>query len=187
MPLPKIANHFMVTYSTKDYFKTIEIFKPIAVWITSINVKLLFVTNFFTINYLIQRRICPSGSWCSHGITLNPCSCKSFHGTPWEDIIGWNNKNYNQSEVLVYRSYVDVTFCLFHSEQDANLFFDFINSQHPNIHFTMEKEINHLLPFLDALLDNKASPFPITSTYRKKLPSRVYSPISWVLHLFVTR
>ena len=27
--------------------------------------------------------------------------------------------------------------------------FDYINSQHPNIRFTMEKETDHVLPFLD--------------------------------------
>ncbi len=48
------------------------------------------------------------------------------------------------------------SFCLFHSEWDANLFFDFINGQHPcNIHFTIEKEVNYVLPFLDVLMDNK--------------------------------
>ena len=44
------------------------------------------------------------------------------------------------SEILFYRRYVDDTFCLFHTESDALLFFDFINSRHPNIRFTMEAE-----------------------------------------------
>ena len=55
---------------------------------------------------------------------------------------------YNDSEVLFYRRYVDDTFCLFHSERDAKLFFDFINSRHPNIHFTMGKEDKHVLRFM---------------------------------------
>ena len=44
-------------------------------------------------------------------------------------------------DVLFYRRYVDDTFCLFHSEHDAVIFFDYINSRHPNIRFTMEKEL----------------------------------------------
>ena len=43
-----------------------------------------------------------------------------------------------------------------------------VNSQHPNIHFTMEKEINHVLPFLDVLLDKKAPHFPVNTAFRKK-------------------
>ena len=72
------------------------------------------------------------------------------------------------SEVLFYRRYVDDTFCLFNSEGDAELFFQFINNQHPNIHFTIERESNHTLPFLDVLLNNKSPHFPVTTVYRKK-------------------
>ena len=35
-----------------------------------------------------------------------------------------------------YRRYVDDTFCLFHSEQDATLTFNYINNQHPNIQWS---------------------------------------------------
>ena len=61
---------------------------------------------------------------------------------------------YGDSEVLFYRRYVDDTFCLFHSERDATLFFNYINKQHPNIRFTMERETDHVLPFLDVLINN---------------------------------
>ena len=63
--------------------------------------------------------------------------------------------------------YVDDTFCLFHSENQALLFFNYINSRHPNIRFTMEKEIDHKIPFLDVLINNDTH-FPVTSVYRKK-------------------
>ena len=77
-------------------------------------------------------------------------------------------ENYQGPEVIFYRRYVDDTFCLFNNEHDALLFFDYINSQHRNIKFTMEKEENHQLPFLDALIDNGQSEFPVTSVFRKK-------------------
>ena len=48
-------------------------------------------------------------------------------------------ENFQGSEILFYRRYVDDTFCLFHSEHDAVIVFDYINSRHPNIRFTMEK------------------------------------------------
>ena len=76
--------------------------------------------------------------------------------------------NFPGSEILFYRRYVDDTFCLFHSEHDAILFFDYINSRHPNIRFTMEKEAQHKLPFLDVLVDNSDPNSLLTRVYRKK-------------------
>ena len=44
--------------------------------------------------------------------------------------------NYD-ADILFYHRYIDNTFCLFNTEADANLFYDYINSPHPNIKFTM--------------------------------------------------
>jgi len=77
-------------------------------------------------------------------------------------------EQYGNSEVLFYRRYVDDTFCLFHSEQDATLFFNCSNNQHPNIHFTMERETDHVLPFLDVLINNTDPHLSVATVYRKK-------------------
>ena len=77
-------------------------------------------------------------------------------------------KNFHGSTILFYRRYLDDTFCLFHSEHDATLFFDYINFRHPNIRFTMEKQVNHKLPFLDVLIDNHDPSSSLTRIYRKK-------------------
>ena len=69
--------------------------------------------------------------------------------------------------ILFYRRYVDDTFCVFETEHDALLFFDFINTRHPNIRFTMEKEVDHKLPFLDVFIHNH-SLGPTTTVFRKK-------------------
>ena len=76
-------------------------------------------------------------------------------------------ENFQDSEILFYRRYVDDTFCLFHSENQALLFFNYINSRHPNISFTLKKEIDHRTPFLDVLINNDTHS-PFTSVYRKK-------------------
>ena len=60
-------------------------------------------------------------------------------------------EQYQGPEVLFYRRYVDDTFWLFLSEQDAIAFLDYINRQFPNLRFTMDKEIDHVSPFLDVL------------------------------------
>ena len=58
-------------------------------------------------------------------------------------------RNFDNSQLLFYRRYVDDTFCVFNSEIQAMSFFEYINSQHP----TMEKEVEKKIPFLDILID----------------------------------
>ena len=86
--------------------------------------------------------------------------------------MGHNEKlwleNFHGSTILFHRWYVDDTICLFHSEHDATIFFDYINSRHPNIRFTMEKQVNHKLPFFDVLIDNNDPNFSLTRVYLKK-------------------
>ena len=77
-------------------------------------------------------------------------------------------ENYKASSILFYRRYVDDTFCLFDTEHDATLFSDYINDRHPNIRFTMEKEMDKKILFLDVLIDNSQPQSPITRVYRKK-------------------
>ena len=76
-------------------------------------------------------------------------------------------ENYKASSILFYRRYVDNTFCLFDTDHDPILFFDFISDRHPNIRFTMEKEMDKKIPFLDVLIDNSQPQSLIT---RVKLP-----------------
>ena len=76
---------------------------------------------------------------------------------------GWYTKLF----VLFYRRYVDDTFCLLNEEHYACLFFDYIKTRHPNIRFTMKKEINKKLLFLDILIDNNNSSSLITNVFRK--------------------
>ena len=66
---------------------------------------------------------------------------------------------------LVYFRYVDDTFA-FNNEVDCNTFFIHLNSLHPSLRFTYEKESNHSLPFLDVLVERHDSEF-LTSVCRK--------------------
>ena len=67
---------------------------------------------------------------------------------------------------MFYRRYVDDTFCAFEREEDAVSFNSYINSQHPNIQFTMEREVDNKLAFLDVLVNN--NPLNLTSVFLKK-------------------
>ena len=67
---------------------------------------------------------------------------------------------------IFYRRYVDDCFLLFKDRSHADLFLNYLNNQHRNIKFTMEKESNGKLPFLDVLVHKDAGRFH-TSVYRK--------------------
>ena len=73
----------------------------------------------------------------------------------------WLDK-YLSSQVLFYLHYMYVndTFCFFHTENDTCmlLFFDDINTRHPNVGFTMEREVEKELQFLDILRNGLLPP-----------------------------
>ena len=76
-------------------------------------------------------------------------------------------ENYEGTSVLFYRRYVDDTLCVFHNENDAMLFLDYLNRQHVNIKFTFEKEKIGKLPFLDVLV-TKSTNTCTTIIFHKK-------------------
>ena len=73
----------------------------------------------------------------------------------------------NNFKPTYYCRYVDDTFALFKSKEQASNFLNYINSLHSNIHFTMECEENQHLSFLDVLVERCDSSFR-TSVFRKK-------------------
>ena len=76
-------------------------------------------------------------------------------------------QEFDKGKVLMYNRYVDDIYCMFEKEKDAETIFEFINRHHKNIKFTIEKEDNKILLFLDILIKNEGNRFS-TSVYRKK-------------------
>ena len=80
---------------------------------------------------------------------------------------------------------------MFNSEQDADEFFKFLNSRHPNIKFTFEKQKDDKLAFLDILILKTDQNF-CTSIYRKMTSIGLYTnfvsfiPYSYKLGLVKT-
>ena len=83
----------------------------------------------------------------------------TFHEKRWLD-------QFQFREVLLYRRYVDDIIYLITSEQDVDEFFKFLNSQHPNIKFTFQKQKDNKSAFLDVLISKTDQNF-CTSVYRK--------------------
>ena len=65
---------------------------------------------------------------------------------------------------LMYYRYVDDTFAVFNDEDECNEFFSHLNSLHPSLCFTFEKEYNQTLPLLDVLVEKNDHKFLHLST-----------------------
>ncbi len=76
---------------------------------------------------------------------------------------------------LWYR-YVDDIFATLNSRDDAENILAFLNSQHPNIRFTIEHEESGQLPFLDTLVKRCVGKYA-TTVYHKKTFTGVY--LNW--------
>ena len=70
----------------------------------------------------------------------------SFHEKHWLDLCPEDFKP------ILYRRYVDDTYVIFRSESHVEPFFNYLNSQHYNIKFTLEKESERRIPFLDMMV-----------------------------------
>ena len=93
--------------------------------------------------------------------------CMGFHEKRWLD-------QFQFCDVLLYRQYADDIACLFNSEQDADEFFKFLNSQRSNIKFTFEKQKDDKLAFLDVLISKTDKNF-CTSIYLKMTSIALYT------------
>ena len=51
-----------------------------------------------------------------------------------------------------YLRYVDDILAAFDKEQDSLIFSNFLHNRYPNINFTIEKQINHSIVFLDVFI-----------------------------------
>ena len=92
-------------------------------------------------------------------------------------------KSTSQFYPSLYLRYVDDIFCIFRNQVDCSHFLNFLNSVHPNLHFTFEKS-NTSLPFLDVnvvLKDDGCD----TWVFRKKTHTNVFlnfkavAPLKW--------
>ena len=86
----------------------------------------------------------------------------------------------------MYRKYADDTFLVFNDLSKVELFRSFLNSQHPNIHFTLEHEQNNQLNFLDMTITHTNGHLA-TKTYRKPTHSGLGTHYtSFIPHTFKT-
>ena len=69
----------------------------------------------------------------------------AFHESKWLN-------EYNLNKPKFHLRYVDDILAAFDNKQDSLNFLNFLNNRHPNIKFTIEKQINHSIAFLDVFI-----------------------------------
>ena len=80
-----------------------------------------------------------------------------FHESKWFN-------EYNLNKPKFYLRYVDDILAAFDNEQDS---LNFLNNRHPNIKFTIEKQINHSIVFLDVFISGINNQNLTLQTYHK--------------------
>ena len=78
----------------------------------------------------------------------------------------WLNE-YNLNKPNFYLRYVDDILAAFDNEQDSLKFLDFIKKKHPNITFTIEKQMSHSVSFLDVFISGINNQIVTLQTYHK--------------------
>ena len=68
-----------------------------------------------------------------------------FHESKWLN-------EYNLNKLKFYLRYLDYILAAFDNEQDSLNFLNVLNNRHPNIKFTIEKQINRSIAFLDVFI-----------------------------------
>ena len=76
----------------------------------------------------------------------------------------WLNQYYM---INFYLRYVDDILAAFDSEQGSLNFLVFLNKRNANIKFTIEKQINHFIAFLDVFISGINNQNPTLQTYHK--------------------
>ena len=74
---------------------------------------------------------------------------------------------YNLNKPKFYLRYVDDILAAFGNEQDSLNFLKFLNNRHPNIKFTIEKQINHSVAFLDVFISGINNQNVTLQTYHR--------------------
>ena len=77
----------------------------------------------------------------------------------------FSGKFYNQIDGVAMN--VDDILAAFDKEQDSLNFLKFFNKKHPNIKFTIEKQVNHSLVFLDVFISGINNQNLALQTYHK--------------------
>ena len=114
-------------------------------------------------HFIFNGKFCNEIDGVAIGSSLAPVLAKIFMGFHKSK---WLNE-YNLNKPKFYLRYVDDILAAFDNEQDSLNFLNFLNNRHPNIKFTIEKQINHSIAFLDVFISDINNQNFTLQTYHK--------------------
>ena len=79
----------------------------------------------------------------------------------------------NKLGINIWYRYVDDVFATLDKPNNEKVILEYLNKQHPNIKFTIEKEEKNSLPFLDTRIIRNVDKY-VTTVYHKKTFTGVY-------------
>ena len=156
------TNRFLISYDVCSLFTSIPLKETIDIAvnllfehnpglnITKDELKKLFEFATSGTYFLFQGTFYNQIDGVAMGSPLGPVLANlfmSYYETMWLN-------TFRECEMILYRRYVDDIICLFNCESDADKFFEFLNTQHPNIKFTFAKQNNKQISFLDVSITN---------------------------------
>ena len=165
----------MISFDVKSLFTNIPLNETIDIAVSLLlkkepglkiskrDLRKLFAFATSESHFLFNNKIYDQIDGVAMGSPLGPVLANLFMGHHEGN---WIDK-YSETKPIFYKRFVDDIFCLFKTETEATNFLNYLNSQHPNIKFTDEKEMLGKLPFLDIHIDKNNEGNFLTSVYRK--------------------
>ena len=165
-------NSFVASFDVKSLFTNVPLEEVIEICINKLyeidkpkmnknNFKKLLQLSTRDVQFSFNSQIYSQKDGIAMGSPLGPTLANIFMGYVESKII----RKFKHK--LVYFRYVDDCFVLVKNEMLMEKFFDILNNAHSSIKFTMEKENNNELAYLDVIIKRKNNRF-LTSVFRKK-------------------
>ena len=170
-----LSKKFLVSYDVTSLFTNIPLQETIDIAINLIfnhnpnlnitkkELKKLFLFATSQTHFIFNSKFYNQIDGVAMGSPLAPVLANIFMGF-YES--KWLNE-YNLNKPKFYLRYVDDILAAFDKEQDSLDFLNFLNKKHPNIKFTIEKQTNHSIAFLDVFISGINNQNLTLQTYHK--------------------
>ena len=170
-----LSKKFLVSYDITSLFTNIPLQETIDIAINLIfnhnpnlnitkkELKKLFLFAASQTHFIFNSKFYNQIDGVAMGSPLAPVFANIFMGF-YES--KWLNE-YNLNKPKFYLRYVDDILAAFDKEQDSLDFLNFLNKKHPNIKFTIEKQTNHSIAFLDVFISGINNQNLTLQTYHK--------------------
>ena len=170
-----LSKKFLVSYDVTSLFTNIPLQEIIDIAInllfnhnpnlniTRKELKKLFLFATSKTHFIFNSKFYNQIDGVAMGSPLAPVLANIFMGFHESK---WLNE-YNLNKPKFYLRYVDDILAAFDNEHDSLNFLNFLNNRHLNIKFTIEKQNNHSIAFLDVLISGINNQNLTLQTYHK--------------------